>query len=46
MAISVETLAAAKKYADKVADSGGGGSAVVADGSITEAKLSSDDKKA
>lgn len=44
MAISVETLAAAKKYADKVAGSGGGGSAVVADGSITEAKLSSDVK--
>lgn len=41
MGIHVETLAAAKKYANKVASSGG---TEIADGSITEVKLSSDVK--
>ena len=39
MSISVETLAAAKKYADSIA---GGGSASIADGAVTEKKLSTD----
>lgn len=39
MSISVETLAVAKKYADSVAS---GSSASIADGSVTEKKLSTD----
>lgn len=45
MGISVETLAAAKKYADKVAGSGSGSATpTIEDGSITAAKLSTDVK--
>lgn len=47
MAISVETLAAAKKYADKVAGSGsGGGTATIPDNSIGAEKLTEDLNKA
>jgi len=39
MSISIETLAAAKKYADSVA---AGGTGSIADGAVTKRKLSTD----
>lgn len=42
MGINVETLAAAKKYAEKIAGSGGGSGGAISDGSIGTKQLSTE----